>query len=151
MAHPLPASGEEVVAEEPGGIGRIGDRDQAEAVRKNVGVVQRRDGEGHLELPRQILPAVQGILERPLLFGRKGQRHTFNPDLVISPGLREERRRYPAGVRQHPFGQRTNGGSRRRHHISTHVAAGRERCAQRVVDPFHQRSQLSLHHTVPLE
>ena len=58
MRHPQPAPRDEVVARE---LPVLGDHDEPDIIREHIDVVQRRDGKRDLELPRQVIVAVQRI------------------------------------------------------------------------------------------
>jgi hypothetical protein len=58
VAHPETATGQQVVSEESI---ILGDCHKSEAVRENIHIVQRRDGEGDFEFPREIGFAVERI------------------------------------------------------------------------------------------
>ena len=87
VAHAEAAAGEKIVADQ---FAVLDDGDEAEVVRENIHVVQRRNGEGGLEFARQISFAVERVNEIFGGFILKIQLNAFDPDLMVGGGFGEQ-------------------------------------------------------------
>ena len=144
------AAGGEVVAEQFAAA--VGDGDEAAAVGEDVHVVQRRDGEGDLEFPRQVGLAVERINEVLVLrvveirAARRRSRSSGRPGCAG-----RQRADRLARVLAAPARPAHCGGRGRGHDVAVHVAAGRQGGKQGLVDPLDQRPQAALDHAVELD
>ncbi|OQB87268.1 MAG: hypothetical protein BWX86_02765 [Verrucomicrobia bacterium ADurb.Bin122] len=151
MAHAEPATDEDVVAQEPRRVGGIGHGHEAEAVRVDVGVVERRDRKGDLELARQILASVERILKRLLLARGELERRAIDPDLVVRRRARDQQGVDLERIGLHLIDERTGRGRGRRHDVAPDVAARRDGRAQRLVQAAHEGAEAVFDDAMPLE
>ena len=125
VAHPKTATAQQIIAEWSRGIGGIGYGNQSEAIAVDIGVVQRRDGEGDFEFAREILFSVKRVGKGLFFFSRQLERLAINPNRMVGSGLRQEGVIDATRVLLNALDQCAGGGSRRRHDIPVYIAAGR--------------------------
>ena len=104
-AHAAPRR--QVVAEQLAAA--VADGNKAAAVGEDVNVVQRRDGKGDLELPRQIGLAIERIHKVLVRRVFEIERRPLNPDRMVGPRARQDRRRHLARVLLHLLAQPVRG------------------------------------------
>ncbi|GJE43124.1 hypothetical protein AEGHOMDF_2303 [Methylobacterium soli] len=127
----------------------VENRDEAEIVGEDVDLVRGRHRDHDLEFPRQVGLAVDRLDEA--LFLAADDALAVEPDLAPGAGLGQQRVRDGPGEVVGGLVGAGLGRVRGRHHVSVHVAAGRDRVEKRPVDRRHGPAQVRLDDAVILE
>ncbi|TKW57249.1 hypothetical protein CTA1_2221 [Colletotrichum tanaceti] len=145
------ATGEQIEALEVAVLALDGD--QTNVVGVDVGVVVGRDGDGDLELSRQVGRSVQGLKVLDGVAGdlRLGIVLVREPDLVVGGGRGQQVVADLLGAGPDLLVVLGLGGQRAAHDVTVDVTAGGDGGHERAVDGLHGGPQLALDDTVELE
>ncbi|GJC94312.1 hypothetical protein ColKHC_03138 [Colletotrichum higginsianum] len=129
------------------------DGDQTNVVGVDVGVVVGRDGDGDLELSRQVGRSVQGLKVLDGVAGdlRLGVVLVRKPDLVVGGGRGQQVVADLLGAGPDLLVVFGLGGQRAAHDVTVDITAGGDGGHERAVDGLHGGSQLALDDTVELK